>query len=61
MTEDPDAFDALAEAQRVARETRCPICLSFAHVRRTDGGELVVTLEHAERCPRDRRTPRRRR
>jgi hypothetical protein len=57
---DEDPFAALTAAQVLARETSCPVCLSFARVSRTDGGELVVTLEHGERCPNDRRSPRRR-
>jgi hypothetical protein len=64
MTDDTaseDLFAALSEARRIARETRCAICLSPGRVVRTNAGELVVRIEHGVRCPNDHRAPRRRR
>jgi hypothetical protein len=59
MTDDP--FKDLTDAQAIARLTSCEVCLGRGRVVRTNGGELVVRIEHGERCPNERRAPRRRR
>jgi hypothetical protein len=54
-----DPFAELAEAQAIARATSCSVCLARGRrVVRTNAGELVVSVEHGERCPNDRRARR---